>query len=301
MTIRTAARRTAGTLALSAALVALSAATAQAADAVVFEPTPEPVTVVPQRSILLGIGAAVAPVYEGADDYRVAPFPIFSYDSGVDGPRRFEFRALDDIRFHALRLGGFSAGPLGGYRFGRDEDDADLLEGIGDIDGGVVGGAFVAYDVEVAPNAFIGADVGISTQFTGDPFDEDVVGDDFDDDDYGFLVDFGVSASFDLTRRANLALRAGAEYASDDYMDVHFGINAAQAAASVAGLDEFDPDSGIKNVYVNANVAFDVTERFQVRAGAGYSRLVGDAADSPVTIDDNQFSGSLGAAYRFKF
>ena len=288
-----------------AAAAALLASTAMAADVIVSEPAPFEVEPTVARSILLGAGVGVAPKYEGSDEYRVFPFPIFSYDSGtgVDGPRRFEFRGLDDIRLHALRLGGFSAGPLVGYRFGREENDADILAGTGDIDDGFVGGGFVAYDFEVSEAVTLGADLAISTQFTGDPFDTerfvDTIG-----LDYGYTVDFGVSANLDLTTRANLALRAGAEYADDEYMQTQFGLTSTQSAASIAAgpaLAPFDADAGIKNVYINANLAYDVTDSFQIRAGAGYSRLLNDAADSPISVDDNQFSGSLGAAYRFRF
>lgn len=289
-----------------AALAATVSTSALAADVIVDQPFE--VETPTARSILLGAGVGVAPKYEGSDEYRVFGFPIFSYNSGVagDGPRRFEFRALDDIRLHVLRFGNFSAGPLAGYRFGRDEDDADILEGLGDIEGGVVGGAFAAYDVYVSPNATVGVDAAISHQFTGDPFDDDRFGGDIDifDNEYGYLIDLGVSADLDLTPRLNLALRAGAEYADDDYMATHFGITTDQAASSAASgptLDAFDADAGFKNVYVNANAAFDVTDRLQLRTGAGYSRLLGDAADSPVSVSDNQFTGSVGVGYRFRF
>ena len=291
------ARRIAETAILSTAILALTAGTALSADPVPAEPSFEPA---PMRSVLLGAGVSIAPEYEGSDEYRVGGFPIFSFDTGVPGPRRFEFRALDDIRLHVARLNGFSFGPIGGYRFGRDEDDADILAGLGDIDGGVVGGAFVAYDFSISEGSTLGVDVGISRQFSGDALDENVPGNAAFDGDFGFIVDFGASANLALSPRASLALRVGAEYASDDYMDTHFGINAAQAANSPT-LGAFDAEAGIKNVYANANLAFDVTERIQVRAGGGYSRLVGDAADSPVSVSDNQFSGSLGVGYRFKF
>ena len=310
---------------------------AMAADPVPFEPAFEPAPA-PQRSVLLGIGAAVAPLYEGSDEYRVAPFPIIAPDFGGDGPRRFEFRALDDIRLHALRLGGFNAGVLGGYRFGREEDDADRLRGLGDVDGGVVAGGFVGYDFAISPNAVIGADVAISTQVTGDAFDEDAFGglpialrDRIEDNyGYGYTVDFGVSGEFDITPRLNLAARVGAEYASDEYMRTYFGVNGAQAIAATdagnpirtfgtpagptrfgAGVDpatlgprdQFasDIDGQVKNVYLNANVTFDVTDSVQVRAGAGYSHLLGDASDSPISVTDHQFTGSLGVAYRIRF
>lgn len=315
-------------LAVTSASVLALAAPALAADPVPFEPAPvvEPAPA-PQRSVLLGIGVTVAPLYEGSDEYRVAPFPIIAPDLGGDGPRRFEFRALDDIRLTAVRFGGLSVGALGGYRFGREEDDADLLRGLGDVDGGVVLGGFLGYDFLVSENATFGADVAISTQVTGDAFDDDALA--FaglavpvrrrveDNYGYGYTIDFGVSGDVDISPRLNLATRVGAEYASEEYMRTYFGVNAAQSAATALAVNGATPvpvfgvganpnfadaiDGQVKSVYVNANVTYDLTDSFQVRAGAGYARLLGDAADSPISESDNQFTGSLGVAYRIRF
>lgn len=314
-------------LAVTSASVLALAAPALAADPVPFEPAPvvEPAPA-PQRSVLLGIGATVAPLYEGSDEYRVAPFPIIAPDLGGDGPRRFEFRALDDIRLTAVRFGGLSVGALGGYRFGREEDDADLLRGLGDVDGGVVLGGFLGYDFLVSENATFGADVAISTQVTGDAFDDDAFSDNRfdlirsrieDNYGYGYTIDFGVSGDVDISPRLNLATRVGAEYASEEYMRTYFGVNQGQSDASAlpengatrvsvfgVGADRNFADAidgQVKSVYVNANVTYDVTDSFQVRAGAGYARLLGDAADSPISESDNQFTGSLGVAYRIRF
>ena len=316
-------------------LLAASGA-ALAADVVGFEPAAPVSEPAPARSVLLGGGVGFAPAYEGSDEYRVFGFPIVSYNSGREGPRRFEFRALDDIRLHALRFGGLSFGPLAGYSFGREEDASDRLAGLGDVDGGLVLGGFASFDTEVATGVTLGADIAVSSQVTGDAFDErsflglpvpvrDRVEENYG---YGYTVDFGASAEFDLSPRLNLATRVGAEYASEEYMRTFFGVNGSQALAAFErgnSISTFGTPGGpftplaagvgvpddqlfanqiggqIKNVYINANAAFDVTDSFQVRAGLGYSRLIGDAADSPISVSDNQFTGSLGAAYRFRF
>lgn len=276
---------------------------------VVYDPMTEPTH---QRSVLVGAGVGVQPLYEGSDEYRSFIFPIIAPNFGdPTEPRRFEFRGLDDIRVHLFRAGAFSAGPLLGYRFGRDEDDADILTGLGDIEGGLVVGAFAGYDFIKTDTVNVGADIGFSTQVTGDAFDEgrfvgipafrDSVG-----DDYGYKIDLGLSADFDLTQRLNLATRIGTEYADDEYMRTHFGIAPIQAASSAAvpggaGLPAFEAEAGFKNIYLNADVTYEVTERVQFQAGLGFSRLLGDAADSPVTQNENQFQASTGVGFRIKF
>ncbi len=84
-------------------------------------------------------------------------------------------------------------------------------------------------------------------------------------------------------------------YASDDYMENYFGINASQAARS--SLNAFNAESDIKDVGVSAGITYSITERWSVSGLASYKRLLGDAEDSPVTdvaADETQvFAGAL--------
>ena len=65
---------------------------------------------------------------------------------------------------------------------------------------------------------------------------------------------------------------------------------AEQSAAS--GLREFDPDGGVKGVGLEAEARYALTPPGRWSANAGYERLIGDAADSPVTDvgSENQFT-----------
>ena len=97
--------------------------------------------------ITIGSFAGFAPVYEGSDEYRFVGYPLTIpqyYGDNFDplAAPRVTFKGVDDVRITALRFGQLDLGPVVGYNFGRDEDDADLLEGLGDIDGGInVGGS----------------------------------------------------------------------------------------------------------------------------------------------------------------
>ncbi len=256
-----------------------------------------------QPSLLIGAGAGFKPRYEGSDEYRAFPIPIISYDSGESGPDRVDFRSLDDIRFYALPYGNFSVGPLAGYTFGRDESDSNRLRGLGDIDGGLIVGGFASYRFVEENTVSWSADIGISAQVTGDAFDTARFAG-LGSNDFGYEADFSLSGKYDVNERLNVAMRLGAVYASDDFMQTHFGVTNAQAAAANAlgnTINTFDANSGFKNVYFNIKTTFELTDTIQLRAGLGYSRLLGDASDSPITENENQFSGSLGAAYRIRF
>ncbi len=297
----------------SAIAILFGAGSAFAADAV-FVDDPQPAAPVVEESrfsLTLGVGGGFQPLYEGSDEYRAYAFPIVAPSFGAsDGPRRFEFRSLDDIRLHALRFDGLSVGPLLGYRFGREEGDSSRLTGLGDIDGGLVVGGFVNYDFYDDGNNRFGASAAFATQVTGDAFEEDRFAGipnfrTFDsNDEYGYEVDLSAHYDVELNERLTMGLRAGGVYADDEYMSTNFGITTLQAgnAATLGNpLPAYDADAGIKNVYAQVTAKYQVTDAFDVRAGVNYSRLLGDAADSPVTESENQFGGFVGAAYKLTF
>lgn len=234
--------------------------------------------------ISVGLGGIVAikPKYEGSDEYDVFGFPVIfpQFDNTGGFADRIKIRGADDVRFRLLQSNGFEFGPLAGYAFGRDEDDGDLLGGLGDVDDGIVLGAYAGYRLGV-----VLFDVSYHHIVSGD--------------DTGYQLRFGAEVEQPIASNAIITARVGSTFADDNYMDSYFGISAAQSASSVAGLPMYDASSGIKDVYAELGTRVDLTDRWQVRAGARYGRLVGDAADSPVIESENQFSGFIGAAYRF--
>ncbi|MEM7750315.1 MAG: MipA/OmpV family protein, partial [Pseudomonadota bacterium] len=49
----------------------------------------------------------------------------------------------------------------------------------------------------------------------------------------------------------------------------------------------------------DAGVKYKMNERWSLKLNGRYSRLVGDAADSPVIETEDQFSGSANITYKF--
>jgi len=220
---------------------------------------------------------AVSPKYEGSNEYRVIGAPFIA-PANLNPSGFVQFKGPDDVRFRVLNLYGFEAGPVLGYRFDRDQDDADRLNGLGDVDGGLLVGGFGAYNF--GP---IKAFASYATQVTGD--------------ETGGVLRFGGEGRFNLTPAIIMTATVGATWADDDFMDSYFGVTAAQAGRS--GLTQFDAESGVKDVYVGlaGDVALDA--RWTLKLSGRYSRLVGDAADSPVIETENQFFGGLGLTYKF--
>lgn len=219
-----------------------------------------------------------APKYEGSKNNTVMGVPVIfpAGTPGVDGT--VQFKGIDDVRVRLIKFNGFEAGPVAGYRFGREEDDGRRLRGLGDIDGGLVLGGYAAYRI-----GNLAAFASYNHQATGD--------------ETGGLLRFGLEAVTRLQPRFIVTLTGGATWASNDYMRSFFGVTAAQSARS--GLVAFAPDSGIKDVFIGLGAEVPLAERWTLRANARYTHLVGDAADSPVVERQGQISGGLGLTYRF--
>lgn len=221
----------------------------------------------------------VKPKYEGSKDYEVVGAPIIAPSSGTSSGR-VQFKGVDDLRLRLLQHEGFEAGPLVGYRFGRDEDDAALLTGIGDVDGGLVVGGYAGYRF-----GGIMPFVSYHHQVTGD--------------DTGANVRLGLEAKFPIGSAISMTAIGGVTWADEDYMQSYFGITAAQSAASVAGLAAFDADAGFKDVFLGASADVPLSERWTLKLTGRYAYLLGDAADSPVVETEHQWTGGIGFTYRF--
>jgi len=223
----------------------------------------------------------VTPKYEGGKSYDVLGFPFIAPAGfGQDGGS-IDIRGADNVRWRLIDINGFEAGPLAGYRFGRDQGDAERLRGLGDIDGGLVIGGYAGY--RVGPWF---ASVSYHQQVTGD-------------EDTGGLVRFAVDNTLRLNPSTKLVTSIGTSYASSDYMQSFFGVSAAQAATSVAGLPRFNASAGFKDVSIGTTASIDLDRRWTLYLTGSYTRLIGDAADSPVIETENAFFGGVGLSYKF--
>ena len=224
----------------------------------------------------------IMPKYEGSKEYEVLGLPYILPIFAGGGPgffSRIDARGADDVRFNLIEREGFVAGPLGGYSFGREEDDGDLLGGLGDIDGGLVVGGFVGY--RLGPVLF------------------DVSYHQYLDDSESYQIRFGAEAERRISDHVTLTGRIGATYADDNYMQTYFGVSDAQALNSDADLDASNAEAGFKDVNVEVGIKADLDDRWSAKASVRYSHLLGDAGDSEVVESDDQFMGLVGLSYKF--
>ncbi|MGE3917498.1 MAG: MipA/OmpV family protein, partial [Hyphomicrobiaceae bacterium] len=192
--------------------------------------------------IKLGGIVAVAPVYEGSTRYRLLGAPFLAPSFGASGRSFVDVRGPDDVRFRLFEHAGFEAGPLAGWRFGRDQTDDPLLRGLGDVEGGVVAGAFAAYRIGVL-KPFVSYHHQLSGSETGG------------------ALRFGSEAIWQIGSTAEIVGLAGTTWADDDYMSSYFSITPLQAAASATGLPRYTAGAGIKDVYLGVSANVPLTDK----------------------------------------
>ena len=223
----------------------------------------------------IGLGGLMAPDYEGSDDYELGALPEVNIHYGD----HVFLTMRDGLGVNPLVGENYRLGVAVGYRLGRDEDDSDHLDGMGDVDGGATAALLGGYDV--GP---LKLSAKLSHQFTGE-------------DDAGVRADFRVAAPMRAAENLTLIPSISTSYLNDDYAQTYFGVTASQSASS--GYGAYDPEGGFKDVTLAMNIRYDLNQEWALTGIAGYSRLVGDVADSPLVQDENQFFTGIGASYKF--
>jgi len=232
--------------------------------------------------VQIGAGAIATPDYEGSDDYEVSPLPLvkISYKDRVflDGP---------SLGANLLIWNGSAAGdqlkigPLVRYQMGRDEDDNGALKGLGNVDGSAEIGGFISYD-----NGPFSAGI-MAFQDVGDGHE-------------GMTIELKGGYRHRLNESWSMRAGIATSWADEDYAQSFFGIDSGQSIRS--GYREYSPDAGFKDVSLSIGVSYAVTENWNVTGLLGYSRILGDTADSPIVDEHgsaNAFMTGFFVGYRF--
>jgi len=236
---------------------------------------------------VIGLAVKSAPEYEGSDRYALKLRPLWAYRYG-----RFKISTSG-----ASAIMGFAADPVGSgvsaellrtdrwklaaaLRFdsGRQSGDSARLAGLPDIQRTLRGRFSVSYRLD--DEWGVGASVS-----------QDLLG-------RGGGAEVGLNLGYRHWLSATTAVSAGAGLSFGDsrYMQTYYGITDAQSSAS--GLAAYAPQAGLKNLGVGVGIMTALTPRWIAFANAGSSRLLGDAASSPLTYRATSASVYFGLAYR---
>lgn len=239
-------------------------------------------------TMTVGLAPVFGMAWQGSKDTALSIFP----DLRLNYNDTLFLSVQDGIGWNAVNENGWKAGPIVRSRFGRNENDggspfqiaggSDALRGMGDI--GIAGEA----------GGFVEKRFGAKRQWRaraevrqGFGAHEALVGD----------VSFAYSG-----REGKLLYSLGprATFASRDYMQTYFGVDAGQAART--GLAISRPDGGLVSYGIGANAIRPLDRRRAVAMFAGVDRLGGEPAGSSLIRERGQrtqFVVGLGYSFRF--
>jgi outer membrane scaffolding protein for murein synthesis (MipA/OmpV family) len=255
--------------------------TALDSEAISISTTPDAEPSLGKTSIVIGLGAEAAPVYDGAKKTKVSPLPY------VDIHGLFNDRVyISDIRgigVNILNLGGFRAGASLNYVSGRTSKDSDRLRGLPDIGGAAAVAGFMTYSYK--PFAL---ELKVQRELGSLPATE---------------ATLGASVAMAPTPRWHLSLGTQLTWADKKFDQKFFGITpteAAQANALGNPLSAYSPGSGLTKVSVTATSVYALTEHWGLATRLSLSDLIGKPAkDSPLTERAFGTSVVIGPIYKF--
>lgn len=237
----------------------------------------------PERDWTFTIGAAgfYAPEFLGSKDYEFVPVP----DLKVEYKDRFFASMFEGVGYNIVNSEGWRIGPIAKYAFGRDESDHIALRGLGDVDdtielGGYAEYSFDPFSVKLELRQGLGGHEGLVGE-AGLSYSDSIEA-------------FGLPIVFSVGPRAT--------FANDDYNNAFFGVTAAQSART--GFAQYKAESGLVSYGIGGFMMMPISDSIAASAFAGYDRLGGEAADSPLVRQrgsENQFILGLGLSYQFGF
>lgn len=222
-----------------------------------------------------GLAAIATYEYRGSDERRVLVVPVIDYQwangwfAGVTNGIGFNFSNTPGVQY--------------GFRvtadFGRDEGRADVLRGMGDIDPTGEAGAFLNY-------ALAGGWLLTSSVRYGSG-----------NDNKGLVTDLGAGYSSRFASRWRLGAGTTITFTNAHYTQSHFGVTNAQSVTS--GYPAYAPGAGARDVRANLTLTYAIDQRASVTTVLSMSRLLGDAADSPLARKHDSTSAVVAFAYAF--
>lgn len=238
----------------------------------------------------LGAGLLMNPAFRGAKDYQLSLLPYIRINYGD----KFFASMHEGAGFNLIQTNSITAGPIVRYRFSRKESDGtspfriagsdtNALQGLGDVDGAFEPGAFINYrfrpfSVELEVRRGFGGHEGwvsdINLNYST------------------MLFWFGKRTIFNIGPRANLV--------SDNHNEAYYSINSVQSAQS--GLPVYNASGGFLSYGVGASGIVAMTRKLSMVLFAGYDRMAGDAANSPlVSIRGSKNQATLGLFLAYQF
>lgn len=234
----------------------------------------------------VGLVLAARPSFSGSSDRKLSPQLAGFVRYGrftLTGAGGFTTRRQDDVE-RGLDAELVRRGPVRvnlALRFdpGRQQSDSAQLAGMGDIKATLRTRLGLRW--QPAPRWSVSLASSVDSLGRGG----------------GYVVDAGVARSFVIDARQRVIVGASMAAAGARYLQTWYGVNAAQAAAS--GYAPYRARAGLRDIGAGATWRIEINPQWAAFTALGTTRLLGAAADSPLTRQTNSFSLTAGLARRF--
>jgi outer membrane protein len=233
----------------------------------------------------IGLGAGLAPDYEGSEDYEAVPSWVFSANNLYDPATYVSLRGTQ-LRSNFVPHPQLRAGVSGLFVGERDDVENNRVDDLRSTDAALLLGGGFGWDFFPQPE--LGLTLAVDLMYDVANSNGGIV--------QPYLSYFNALPGTPLSVGAELFTT----WASEDYMSEQFGISASDSARS--GLNRFNADEGFKDAGLRGSVTYRFTDSWSSTFAAQYKRMVDEAADSPVVDDEgneNQFFAGVTVNFHF--
>ncbi|WP_061169702.1 MipA/OmpV family protein [Caballeronia hypogeia] len=228
--------------------------------------------------VRIGVGTAFRPRYDGSDRYHALVGPSLDI--------RYKDLAFwstgEGIGMNVLQGENWRVSVAGVYDLGRrGHDDPSRLNGLGNINPAPE--LKLAADYVVSKGFPLVLRAAITRSFGGSN---------------GWIADLGAYMPMPGSSKTFFWFAGpSVTFADSTYMNSWFGVNATQAAAS--GYPEYDAHAGLKSAGVGVTLVWFIDKHWFMTADGALKRLLGSAANSPITQTKTGAGCNLSINYQF--
>lgn len=268
---------------MTSRLTSLLTAIAFAAPALGQDAQPEE----PSARYLLGAALTSGPEYEGARRRDVGIKPVWAFKFGrlrittAGGSALLGFGrdgAGAGASAQLVETDDWRVGISARIDSGRDSDDASTTRGLPDVRRTLRAKLYANYSLTKDWNLSASAS-------------QDVLG-----RRGGLIVDIGTGWRFHRSETTEWTSGLGISAADRRNLRSYFGVPRWASAAS--GKPAYEPSAGLRDVHVGVNFKHALNQHWFLFGGAGASRLLGPAADSPLIQRPTALTAAVGVAWR---
>lgn len=238
---------------------------------------PEDVNKADKWDVTLGLAAGLMPEFSGGNRYEAMALPFLDVTYRYNERVSFGLNPISGLTGNYKLNERFTAGAALTYRSERDSDSA-IFNGMQEVDGTFEFGPYL----QAALTQTVNAELGMKSDITGEHD--------------GWLAYASLNHSKPLNERIIIGGGLSATYASEDFQDAYYSVDAAEVRT---GRAQYAADGGLQSVDAHVFVMRMYDANWFTRADVIVEQLLGDAADSPLTPHNTGITSFITVGYRF--